>query len=325
MKNVTVIGKLHQAGLDILLRHGGLEVSEFSDPAVPIPADKIIDADALLVRTGHLTEDDIRASTRLKVVSRHGVGCDNLPVEALSARGIPVAIVGPVNAVSVAEHTFAMLMALSKQIAAYDRAVRGGNWEHRNSLAACEISGKTLLLLGLGRIGSEVAKRALAFGMKTLVYDPFQSAEAIRKAGATKVSDWVAVLGAVDVVSLHLPLSDATRYLIDATVLAAMKPDAIVLNAARGGLVDERALYLALSGRMAAGGAGLDVFEREPPAADNPLLTLDNVVLSPHSAALTEQSARTMGEVAARNVIAGLEGRLDPELVYNRKALERED
>ena len=325
MKNVTVIGKLHQAGLDILSRHGGLEVSEFSDPAVPIPADKIIDADALLVRTGHLTEDDIRASTRLKVVSRHGVGCDNLPVEALSARGIPVAIVGPVNAVSVAEHTFAMLMALSKQIAAYDRAVRKGNWERRNSLAACEISGKTLLLLGLGRIGSEVAKRAVGFGMKTLVYDPFQSAEAIRKAGATKVSDWVAVLGAVDVVSLHLPLSDATRYIIDANVLAAMKPDAIVLNAARGGLVDERALYLALSGRMAAGGAGLDVFEREPPAADNPLLTLDNVVLSPHSAALTEQSARTMGEVAARNVIAGLEGRLDPELVYNRKALERED
>lgn len=324
MKNVTVIGKLHPAGMDILHRHGGLELSEFTDPAVPIPPEKITQAHGLLVRTGHLTEADIRDASQLQVVSRHGVGCDNLPVEALSARGIPVAIVGPVNAISVAELTFAMLLSLAKRTATYERAVREGAWDFRNSLAATEVSGKTLLLLGLGRIGSEVAKRAAAFNMTILVHDPYLSAETIRKTGATQASDWKAHLAEVDVLSVHLPLSEATRNIIDAEVLAAMKPNALVLNAARGGLIDEQALFAALRGRMAAGGAGLDVFDREPPAPDNPLFSLPNVVLSPHSAALTEESARKMSEVAALNIIAGLEGTLDPALVYNRKALERE-
>lgn len=324
MKNVTIIGKLHPAGLAILQRHGGLRLSAFSDPAVPIPAAAIRDAHGLLVRTGMLTEADIRDAAQLQVVSRHGVGCDNIPVEALSARGIPVAIVGPVNAVSVAEHTFAMLLSLAKKIALYDRATREGYWEFRNSLAAAEVAGKTLLLLGFGRIGSEVARRASAFNMSVLVFDPFQSAETIRKAGATKVEDWKAVLPEVDVLSVHLPLSDATRNTIDAPVLAAMKPTAILLNAARGGLIDEAALFAALTGRMARGGAGLDVFDHEPPAKGAPLLGLSNVVLSPHSAALTEESARRMSEVAALNTIAGLEGTLDPALVFNREALERE-
>ena len=178
------------------------------------------------------------------------------------------------------------------------------------------------MLLGLGRIGGEVAKRAAAFDMKIMVYDPFLSAEAIQEAGATKVDDWQGVLGQVDVLSLHLPMNDSTRNVIDAVVLAAMKPTALILNAARGGLIDEQALFNELSGRMAAGGAGLDVFETEPPALDHPLFSLPNVVLSPHSAAMTEESARKMGVVSAQNVIAGLEGTLDPALIFNRKVLD---
>ncbi|MCB1407407.1 MAG: hydroxyacid dehydrogenase [Rhodobacteraceae bacterium] len=324
MKNVTIIGKLHPAGLEILHRHGGLILSEFADPAVPIPPEKISEAHGLLIRTGTLTEADIRGATQLQIVSRHGVGCDNIPVDALSARGIPVAIVGPVNAISVAEQTIAMLLSMAKRITPYDLAVRQGNWEFRNSLAATEVSGKTLLLLGLGRIGTEVAKRARAFNMSILVYDPFLSEETVGMAGATKVTDWKALLGTVDVLSIHLPLSEATRNIIDADVLAAMKPTAIVLNAARGGLIDEQALFAALSGRMMAGGAGLDVFDHEPPRPDNPLLSLPNVVLSPHSAAMTEESARRMSEVSALNIIAGLEGALDPALIFNRKALGQE-
>lgn len=322
MKKVTVIGKLHQAGRDILYGHGGLEITEYTDPGIAPAPESITGADALLVRTGHLTEDDIRDACNLKVVSRHGVGCDNLPVSALSARGIPVAIVGPVNAISVAEQTLTMMLALAKRVAEYDRSVRDRNWEYRNSLDAAELAGKTLLLLGLGRIGSEVAKRAKAFDMNILVYDPFLSADAIREAGATNVDDWREVLGEVDVLSLHLPLSEATRNVIGAEVLAAMKPTALILNAARGGLIDEEALNTELRGRMAAGGAGLDVFEAEPPTPDHPLLGLPNVVLSPHSAAMTEESARKMGVVSAQNVIAGLDGNLDPALIFNRKALD---
>lgn len=322
MKKVTVIGQLHQAGRDILFGHDGLDVVEYTDASQPVPRSAITQAQGLLLRTGDLTDDDIKDARDLRVVSRHGVGCDNVPVEALSARGIPVAITGPVNAISVAEQTMAMMLALAKRIAEYDHAVRSGDWDIRNTLRTAELSGKTLLLLGLGRIGSEVAKRAAAFDLNILVYDPYLSADAISAAGGRKVEDWIACLGSVDVLSIHLPLNDATRNIIDAKVLAAMKPSAIVLNAARGGLVDEKALFHALSGRLAQGGAGLDTFETEPPNSDNPLLTLPNVVVSPHSAALTEESARKMSEIAARNIIAGLEGTLDPALIFNREDLK---
>lgn len=323
MKRVLVIGQIHEAGLAILNDHKDLEVEIIIDPGAAIPVEKVEQSDALLIRYGVLSEADIENAERLCVVSRHGVGCDNLPVDALSARGIPVTIVGPVNAISVAEQTLAMMLSLSKKIAEYDQAVRDGNWSIRDSLAVSEVSGKTLMLLGFGRIGREVAKRALAFDMDVLIYDPFVTADAASAAGVTKVDDWREVLGRVDVLSIHLPLSVETRNIIDADVLSAMKPTAILLNLARGGLVDENALYEALSTHMATGGAGIDTFVAEPLNPDAPLLSLPNVVVSPHSSALTEEAAKRMGMVAAKNVIAGLEDKLDSGLIFNRKALEK--
>ncbi len=322
MQRVLVIGQIHAAGLGILNTHNGLIVDVLTDPDADIPVEKVEKADALLVRYGVVSEADIENARRLRVVSRHGVGCDNLPVDALSARGIPVTIVGPVSAVSVAEQTLAMMLSLSKKTAQYDLAVRNGNWSIRDSLAASELAGKTLLLLGFGHIGREVAVRAQAFNLDVLIYDPFVSADEASAVGAVKVDNWIEVLDQVDVLSLHLPLSAETRNMIDARVLAEMKSTAILLNAARGGLVDESALYEALSTRMTAGGAGIDTFETEPLSLDTPLLSLPNVTVSPHSAALTEEAARRMGVVAAKNVIAGLEGKLDPALVFNRRALK---
>ena len=321
MKHVLVVGQIHEAGMEILQNHGDLAVDVITDPGADIPVEKVAAADAVLIRYGVLTEAHIENARRLKVVSRHGVGCDNLPVAALSARGVPVAIVGPVSAVSVAEQTMAMLLSLAKKIALYDQAVRSGNWSIRDELAISELAGKTLLLLGFGNIGREVTKRALAFDMNVLVYDPFVSSDAITAAGGTAVDEWRVVLGEVDVLSVHVPLSAETTKLIDAEVLATMKPTAILLNAARGGLIDECALYRALSSRMSAGGAGIDTFEAEPLSPDSPLLRLPNVVVSPHSAALTKEAAKRMGEVAAENVIAGFEDRLDPQLVINRSEL----
>ncbi len=322
MKRVLIIGQIHAAGLKILNDHKGLSIEMITDPSAGIPVELVQASDAILIRYGVLSEAHIENANRLCVVSRHGVGCDNLPMDSLTARGIPVSIVGPANAISVSEQTMAMMLSLSKKLVQYDQAVRNGNWSIRDRLSVSELAGKTLLLLGFGRVGREVAKRAQAFDMDILIYDPFVSSDAATATGVVKIDDWREVLDRVDVLSIHLPLIEETRNIIDAGVLAAMKPTAILLNTARGGLVDEGALYEALHTRMAAGGAGIDTFEVEPPGLDAPLLSLPNVVVSPHSAALTEEAAKRMGMVAARNVIAGLEDRLDPELVVNHDALQ---
>jgi len=321
MARVLIAGRIHPEGEALLAAEPGLEVEVIADPGAALPMDRLRDADALLIRYGVLTEDQTADMPRLRVVSRHGVGCDNLPVAALAARGVPVTIVGPVNAVSVAEQVLAMLLALVRRIMPYDAAVRGGNWAIRDSLAVGELAGRKLLLLGFGRIGREVARRARAFDMTVLAHDPFVAAADIAAAGCVPVADWRAALPDADAISLHLPATPETRGIIGRAEFAAMKPTAILVNAARGGLVDETALHQALTGRMAAGGAGLDCFAAEPPAADLPLLALPNVVLSPHSAALSAEAARGMGIVAARNIIDGLKGKLDPALVFNLRAL----
>lgn len=325
MPRVLVAGKIHADGLAILCGRAGLELTVIDDPDAEIPAVEVRRSDAILVRYGVLSEASVREAGALRVVSRHGVGCDNLPVAALSARGIPVTIVGPVTAVSVAEQTFALLLAAVKKVTEYDRAVRQGDWRVRDSLAATELSGKRLLLLGFGRIAREVAKRARAFDMEVMAVDPFVAAELMRNEGVRKVEDWRNVLGEVDVLSLHLPLSPQTRNILDADAIGALKATAVVLNTARGGLIDEVSLSSALANRMARGAAGLDTFGIEPPPLDSSLLKLANVVLSPHSAALTGEAARRMGVVAARNVLAGLDGTLDPNVIYNRQALAGAD
>ncbi len=322
MTKLLIAGVIHPDGLARLQAEKGLEIEVITDPSAALPMDKLATCDALLIRYGVLTAAQAAAMPRLKIVSRHGVGCDNLPVAELGARGVPVTIVGPVGAVSVAEHVMAMLMALVKQMLPYDTATRTGNWAIRDTLAVGELSGKTLMILGFGRIGREVARRARAFDMEVLAFDPFVSAQDIRAAGCTPVTDWHEALPQVDALSLHLPAGPETRGMIGAAELAAMKPTAIVINAARGGLVDEEALYAALTGRMALGGAGLDCFAVEPVPLDLPLLALPNVVFSPHSAALSREAARRMGVVAAQNVLDALHGRIDPALVFNRKALE---
>lgn len=321
MTRLVIAGKIHADGMALLRAEPGLEIEVFEDPGAALPMESLSAAEALLIRYGVITPEMAEEMPNLRVVSRHGVGCDNLPTAELGARGVPVTIVGPVNAVSVAEQVLAMMMALSKKIIPADAAVRAGNWNYRSTVAMSELKDKTLLLLGFGRIGREVAQRAAAFGMAVQVFDPFVSADAVRDAGYEPVADWRAALGAVDVLSLHLPATPDTMGLIGANELAAMKPTAILINAARGGLVDEGALAEALQGHLARGGAGLDCLQAEPPDVSHPLFSLPNVVFSPHSAALSAESTRAMGVVAAQNVLAGLKGELDPGLIFNAKAL----
>jgi D-3-phosphoglycerate dehydrogenase / 2-oxoglutarate reductase len=320
--NVLVLGHIHDKGLDILRARPGIEFEMLATPTEPEILRKTPSADAILVRTTRLSGAAIDAAPRLKVVSRHGVGYDNVDLGALDRRGIPLTLVGNVNALSVAEHTLFMMLTLAKEGVAHDRALRAGNWKLRDQFGATELYGKTLLLLGFGRTGREVARRAQAFDVKVLAYDPYVRAEAMYAARVQPVTKLTDAWPVADFISVHLPLSAETKGIIGALELATMKKSAIVISTARGGLVDEAALAHALqSGQIRA--AGLDVFVDEPPSPDNPLLKLDNVLLSPHIAGLTEECAIRMAEVSARNALAGLDGTLDADLVVNKHVLMR--
>ncbi|WP_366657831.1 hydroxyacid dehydrogenase [Fodinicurvata sp. EGI_FJ10296] len=321
---VVIWGAIRPEGIAVLEARPDTEVTVIDAADAEGLAHALTDADGLLIRTAPLTPAMIAGAKNLKVVARHGVGYDNVPVDLLTARGIPLALTGAVNTLSVAEHTFFMMLSAAKAGIWHDRAVRSGNWNARDELRAVELAGRTLLLVGFGRIGREVAVRAAAFGMTVRVYDPHVSAADMTAAGVDPVPDWRAALSEADVVSLHLPLTPDTRHLIGQAELAAMKTGSVLINAARGGLVDENALADALrSGHLA--GAGIDTLEAEPPAPDHPLLAIETAILSPHNAGLTLESAIRLGVTSAQNIVAGLAGCLDPALVANPQALKTGD
>jgi D-3-phosphoglycerate dehydrogenase len=254
---------------------------------------------ALMVRNQTVVDAMLLAAAeRLEVIGRIGVGMDNIDVAAASARGIVICYAAEENAVSVAEHVFALLLALARKIPAADRSVREGRWE-RAAYTGFELHGKTIAVLGLGRIGFRVALRARAFGMRVLAYDPLLSTSgpAVTESGAGLVSLEDA-LGRADIVSLHLPLTEETRGLLSEAKLRGIKQGAVLINTARGALVDEAALAeLLAAGHL--GGAALDVRESEPPG-DSPLHRLENALLTPHIASWThEATARVLATVAA--------------------------
>ena len=320
MAKVLVVQPFHEDGMKLLEARGDVTV-EIVDGGLEELAEKIVDADGVTMRTSALPAAVIERAERLKVVSRHGVGYDNIDVAALSRRGIPLAIAADANATAVAEHTLFFMLALAKQGLRHDRATREGQWAVRNGLHAVDLLGRRVLVMGFGRIGREVAKRCAAFGMQVMVYDPYVQANVIEAAGDYRsVPDFQAVLPEADVLSVHMPLGAESRGLIGSAELAALPGHAFVINAARGGIVDETALHDALTAGAIAG-AALDVFEEEPPPENHPLFALDNVILSPHSAGLSKEAAIRMAVSTARNVLAGIDGTLDPSIVVNREVL----
>ncbi len=319
MPHVLVAGRIHDAGL-ALFRDEAAYTFELIEDSSPDAYAQVVDrADAVVLRTQPMTAEVIGRATRLKVVSRHGVGYDAVNVAALSARGIPLTIVGDVNTISVAEHTIMLVLAVAKRTLAYDMATRTSRWHVRNSFDAIELYGKTLVVIGFGRVGRAVARIAKGFGMAVLAYDPYVSADIMQSAGVAQANEIGPALEIADVVTLHTPLSDG-RAVIEASELARMKSSAILINAARGGLVDEDALAAALAaGRLA--GVGIDVFSSEPPISTHPLLTSGQTVLSPHSAGLTRDCAARMSVAAVRNILDFFAGCLDPAMVVNAECL----
>ncbi|BBK42477.1 NAD-binding D-isomer specific 2-hydroxyacid dehydrogenase [Allostella vacuolata] len=255
-----------------------------------------------------LTAAMVAAAPRLRIACRNGAGFDNFDVAALTARGIPLLTTGPANADAVAEHAIHLLLSLAKRGPAYDRAVKAGRWPRGNR--SVELRDKVAAVVGWGRIGRRIGQLAQAFGMRVVAVDP-GIADGVPLADA---------LAEADAVILALPLTPATRHLIDAAMLSRMKPSAFLVNVARGAVIDQAALAAALAaGRIA--GAALDVLEQEPPDPANPLLAMDGVVLSPHVAASCPEAVERVGLACAEAALAGLEGRFDGLTIVNPAVL----
>jgi D-3-phosphoglycerate dehydrogenase len=299
--NVLVRETIADAGLELLRAHFDVVVDADS------PLEEIIgDYDALIVRSAtKVTAEVIARGGRLKVIGRAGVGVDNVDVDAATRRGIVVANAPESNVVSAAEHTIGLLVALARNIPQAHAALVAGRWE-RSKWGGVELADKTLGVLGFGRIGRQVARRALGLQMKVLGYDPFVPAERFRELGVESAS-FDEVLARAEFLTLHLPLTDETRGAIGAAAIAKMRDGARIINAARGELLDLDALIAALeSGKVA--GAAIDVFPQEP--YDGPLLAAPNVVVTPHLAASTEEAQDRAGVIVAEQVVAALEGGL---------------
>jgi D-3-phosphoglycerate dehydrogenase len=260
----------------------------------------------------------------LRVIARLGVGYDNIDVPAATARSIPVVYAPDAPTVSTAEHTWALLMAVAKKVTAADRVIRHPGWStfwSTHDTKGMELEGQTLGLVGVGRIGSRVARAGLGFGMKVLAYDPFVTPERAAEMGVALAPSLEALLRASDVVSLHVPSNAETFKFMNAQRFAQMKPGALLINAARGALVDESALIDALrSGHL--GGAGLDVYHGEPIAPDNPLLHVENVVATPHIASRTVAGNHRIWETTVRQALQVLRGEKPPHLL-NPEVWER--
>ncbi|MDP8911093.1 MAG: phosphoglycerate dehydrogenase [Actinomycetota bacterium] len=299
---VLVREPIADAGIELLRRRFDVDVDPASDLAAMIG-----EYEAIIVRSAtKLTAEVLERADRLKVIGRAGVGVDNVDVEAATRRGIIVANAPESTVVSAAEHTIGLLVALSRNIPQAHAALKQGRWE-RSAYAGVELADKTLGVLGFGRIGQQVARRALGLGMHVVAYDPFVGRDRFRELGVDRVATVDDVLAAADFLTLHLPLTDETRGAIGAAAFSRMRDGVRLVNAARGELVDEPALVAALrSGKVAA--AALDVFSEEP--YSGPLLELDNVIVTPHLAASTEEAQDRAGLIVAEQVVAGLEGAL---------------
>jgi D-3-phosphoglycerate dehydrogenase len=265
-----------------------------------------------------LSADLIECAPRLRVACRMGAGYDNFDVPALTRRRIPLATAGDANADTVAEHALYLMLALAKRGPALDRAVRAGTWPR--SFGSIELRDLTCLVVGYGRIGRQVARRAAAFAMRIVVVDPNVPAETVARDGYARADTLEQGLRQADFVVVACALAPGTRGLMGAAAFAAMKPSAFVVNIARGPIVDEQALVAALRERRIAG-AGLDVLETEPPRADHPLFAMENIALTPHTAAYLRSAFDRMAVATAENALAGLDGRLDRSVVVNAEVL----
>lgn len=320
MEKICLTEHIHQDGGDLLRTK--FEVVQATSAA---EADVIAQAQGcagILVRSAKITDAVMAGVPTLRVVAKHGIGVDNIDVAAATRRGILVVNAPLSNVNAVAEHTVALILAAARQLVLLDRLTRDGGFRKRDQYVTCELEGKTVGLLGLGRISSLVAKKLSAFGVRLLASDPYLTPQRAEELGVELV-DMDTLLKESRFLSLHTPLTPDTKGMMGKAAFEKMRPDAWLVNASRGPVVDEAALCEALrTGQIA--GAALDVFEEEPPADDDPLFAMDNVILSPHNAALSDNALRAMAVDSAQGILDYLTGE-KPRFPVNPDVLNRAD
>lgn len=321
-KKVLVPDALDQQGIALLRARDDIETVIYQ--AVIAQAEllpMLSDVAGIALWATPYRQAELDASPLMQVVARIGVGFDAVEVPALTARRVPLMTIGTANSTSVAEHALYLMMALAKRGKALDAMVRGGTWRDQRDALPMELAGKTVLIVGFGRIGTRSARRCLAFDMRVLIYDPYVAAEKITDAGCEKVTDLDDALPQADFVSIHCPKNAETIGMFNAARLGRMKRGASIVNTARGGIIDEPALHATLTAGHLAG-AGLDVFELEPTPVSNSLLQLDQVIASPHMAGVTTEAMIGAAVVTAQNILSVLDGTPIRAHVVNPEVLD---
>ena len=318
---VAVLGKVDQKGLSFL-KENEFKVIEIENFEIQNLKEQLKDVDGILLRTTRLDKEILQHCDNLKIISRHGVGYDNVDLDFLNENKIALCITSTSNAVSVAEHVLSFFIYLTKNLSLSDSLVKEGNFEKRSQLPNFfELYKKKVLIIGFGRIGKEVAKRCLGFDMEVYVYDPFLDNEIIIRNQCIPIEKNQG-LAIADFITIHLPLNRDTKNFISQTELNLMRKNSILVNTSRGGIVNENDLCIALESRKIQG-AGMDVFVSEPPESNHPFFKLDNILLTPHNAALTLECRERMSLEASQNIVFFLKNmsELNVENLVNKKYL----
>ena len=318
---VAVLGKVDPKGLSFLIENE-FKVIEIENFEIQNLKEQLKDVDGILLRTTRLDKEILQHCDNLKIISRHGVGYDNVDLDFLNENKIALCITSTSNAVSVAEHVLSFFIYLTKKLSLSDSLVKEGNFEKRSKLPNFfELYKKKVLIIGFGRIGKEVAKRCLGFDMEVYVYDPFLDNEIIIRNQCIPIEKNQG-LAIADFITIHLPLNRDTKNFISQTELNLMRKNSILVNTSRGGIVNENDLCIALESKKIQG-AGMDVFVSEPPESNHPFFKLDNILLTPHNAALTLECRERMSLEASQNIVFFLNNmsELNVENLVNKKYL----
>ena len=312
---IAVIEEIHKDGLELLDKHPNYEYELITDISENNLIENLPKFDACTLRVSKLDEKILKHCTKLKAISRHGVGFDNVDLNHIKKNNISLLITATANAVAVAEHVISMFLSLSKSISKYDEEVRKGNFKsNADKIKTFELLNKNILIAGFGRIGKKLISRCLAFDAKVYIYDPYVDEKIIKEFGGIKIDKIEDGLKNADYVSLHMPLTNETKNLINYSVLKTMKKNLIIVNTARGGIINELDLEKALNEELIFG-AALDVFSKEPIEKDSPLLKNKKVILSPHSATFTDECTSRMGIETIKNIIDFFENRIDKSMI----------
>ena len=313
---VLVVQGLHEQGLEMLKQRSDIEFNVLLSDDENEILEAAKDVNGITVRTAQITEKIINSSKNLQVISRHGVGYDSINLKSLNNKKIPLTIAAHSNMISVSEQAMFFLLALNKNVFYYDDFTRKGDWTNRWDVKAWDLAGKNIMVIGFGRIGSNFVKRALAFDMNVYVYDPYIDHEKIKKSGAIPIQNFKNNLSKMDAITLHCPKNEETTNLFTKKDFQTMKKNAIIINCARGGILNEDDLYEALLNEKIAG-AGLDVFDVEPTPSSNPLFKLKNVILSPHIAGVTVESTVRMATETVQNVLDVFDNNVNKSVIVN--------